>query len=148
MPGLQCSKEQFFNKVTHLDTLFGFYYCNVECSKDNYLGLLPATTNTGIFLPTGKWSGWYFSEQLKFARDNGYKISVVKGYSFNRSQNIFDKYIYDIYNNKSNSKYDVQKSMAKSLLNNLLGRFGITDIISSNSFNNLSTWKRLIVTNN
>lgn len=60
-----------------------------------------------------------------------------------------DKYIYDVYKNKSNPVNDVQKSMAKSLLNNLLGRFGIrldkgiTDIISSNSFNSLSTIKKV-----
>ena len=90
MPGMHCFKEQFFNHVTHLDTLFGFYYCNVECSKDNYLGLLPVRTNTGIHLPVGKRSGWYFSEELKFARYNGYKISEVKGYSFNGSKGILD----------------------------------------------------------
>ena len=149
MPGLDCTKEVFFNHITNLDTLFAFYYCDVECSKDKYIGLLPVRTVSGIHLPVGKWSGWYFSEQLKFAKDNGYKISVIRGYSFNRIKNVFDKYIDVIYKIKSQAINAVQKSMAKSLLNNLLGRFGIkldnsvTDILSIDRFNKLATMKKI-----
>ena len=149
MPGTICTKEVFYNHLTNLDTLFGFYYCNVECSKDKYLGLLPVRTATGIHLPVGNWSGWYFSEELKFARDNGYKISVIKGYSFNRKKSIFDKYINDIYKIKSAPINAVQRSMAKSLLNNLLGRFGIkldksvSDIVSIDTFNKWATMKKI-----
>lgn len=35
-------------------------------------------------MPIGTWEGWYFSEELKFAEENGYKITVYKGYNFNR----------------------------------------------------------------
>ena len=104
---------------------------------------------SGIHLPVGKWSWWYFSEELKFARDNGYKISVIRGYSFNRSKSIFDKYISDIYKIKSAAINPVQKSMAKSLLNKLLGRVGIkldkavSDIVSTDTFNKLATMKKI-----
>ena len=147
MPGLNCTKEVFYNNLTNLDNLFGFYYCNVECSNNNYLGLLPVRNVSGIYLPVGKWSGWYFSEQLKFAKENGYDISVVRGYSFNKQSNVFNSYINDIYKIKSNPINPVQKSMAKSLLNNLLGRFGIrldksvSDIVSLETFDRLGLMK-------
>lgn len=50
---------------------------------------------------------------------------MLKGYSFDRESNVFKSYIYKIYEIKANSTDKVKRSMAKSLLNNLLGRFGI-----------------------
>jgi DNA polymerase type B, organellar and viral len=38
---------------------------------------------------------------------------------------VFKSYIYDIFDHKVNATNSTQKSIAKSLLNNLLGRFGI-----------------------
>lgn len=40
-----------------------------------------------------KWEVWYFSEELKFAKDHGYKIKVLKGYTFNKESNVFTDYI-------------------------------------------------------
>lgn len=67
------------------------------------------------------------SEELKFAQANGYKIDVLKGYSFNKVDSVFVDYINDLYLIKSNkNNTDVTtRLMAKSLLNNLLGRFGM-----------------------
>ena len=50
---------------------------------------------------------------------------MLKGYSFNRENNVFSDYINNVYKIKSNPSNACQKAMAKSLLNNLLGRFGI-----------------------
>lgn len=55
---------------------------------------------------------------------NGYKIKVIKGYSFDRQDNVFNHYVSDLYKVKSNNKGSI-KVIAKSLLNNLLGRFGL-----------------------
>lgn len=77
---------------------------------------------------------------MKFAQENGYKIKVLKGYNFNREANVFKNYVDKIYNIKSNPVNKTQKSMAKSLLNNLLGRFGITiekpitEVLNKNDF--------------
>lgn len=79
MPGLNCYKEQFINKKLlspNLATRFGFYYCDIEAPLNNYLGLLPVKSKSGIYFPIGKWSGLYFSEQLKFAQHNGYKVNL------------------------------------------------------------------------
>lgn len=67
MPGLNCSKIVFYKDNVNINDLFGFFYCTVEAPIDNYLGLLPVRNKTGIIFPVGKWTGWYFSEELKFA---------------------------------------------------------------------------------
>lgn len=48
-------------------------------------------------MPLGKFKGWYFSEQLKFASQNGYKVHIIIGYTFNKTDNIFNKYLLDLY---------------------------------------------------
>lgn len=62
---------------------------------------------------------------MKFAKKNGYIIKVLKGYNFDRETNVFKQYVDKVYSIKSNPINPSKKSMAKSLLNNLLGRFGI-----------------------
>ena len=149
MPGLSANKLQFFSDKS-IDDLFGFFYCKIETPIDSYLGLLPVRNKNGIDFPLGKWEGWYFSEELKFAKDNGYKITVLKGYEFNKQTNVFKDYINKIYSIKSNPINNTQKSMAKSLLNNLLGRFGInlekpiTDVVSTTTFDKYSLMYKII----
>lgn len=116
--------ENMNNVGLESNNLFGFFFCEIE-APNNYLGLLPIRTPSGLLMPKGKWEGWYFSEELKFALKNGYKIKVIKGYNFNKEYNIFDKYVEDLYAIKSTTKNKVEEAVAKSLLNNLLGRFGM-----------------------
>lgn len=153
MPGLNCTKLTLLDHKSNLDNLkdlFGFFYCDIEAPKDSYLGLLPVRINFGINLPVGKWCGWYFSEELKFAQENGYKIKILKGYSFDKIPSVFKDYIYTIYKIKSNPINDAQKSMAKSLLNNLLGRFGInfdrpiTDVLNTADYKVKSVMNKIV----
>lgn len=116
--------ESFNNVGLDLSNLFGFFFCEVETNY-SYLGLLPLRKLEGLLMPNGKWRGWYFSEELKFAQDNGYKIKVIKGYNFNKEYNIFNKYVNYLYRIKSTTSNKVEKAVVKSLLNNLLGRFGL-----------------------
>lgn len=106
--------------------MFGFYNCLIQTPLDDYLGLLPVRELTGLKFPLGKFNGWYFSEELAFAQTNGYKITVLNGYHFDKCKDVFKSYIDKVYSMKSNATNPVQKMMAKSLLNNLLGRFGIS----------------------
>jgi hypothetical protein len=62
---------------------------------------------------------------LKFAKNNGYEITVFKGYTFNKVYNVFDKYVDDLFKIKANSEGSV-KLITKYLLNSLLGRFGMS----------------------
>ena len=102
-----------------------------------------------MICPVGKWYGWYFSEEIKFAKENGYKIIILKGYNFSRNKDVFEKYVKHIYKNKSESNNLTQKTLAKSLLNNLLGRFGmdinkpITEIVDINKHQEISTTRAI-----
>lgn len=125
MPGLSCNKVLVYTNPD-LDKLFGFFFCYIDATnvKCEYLGLLPFRQDKLIF-PLGKWEGWYFSEKLKFAKEQGYKITVIKGYEFERTKNVFNEFVKDVYKHKVNASNHTKKSIAKSLLNNLLGRWGI-----------------------
>jgi len=149
MVGLECNKYQFIDTKAKLSDLFGFFYCDIEVSKDKYIGILPYRTKDGIIFPLGKWSGMYFSEELKFAEENGYVIKVKWGYNFNRVSNVFTDYVNNLYAMKSNPKNVTQKSLAKSLLNNFIGRFGmdinkpISEIVNNETFNEISLTKKV-----
>lgn len=41
MPGLLCSKLVFYEDYHNIDTLFGFFCCEIETPLEDYLGLLP-----------------------------------------------------------------------------------------------------------
>lgn len=145
MCGNNCTYlESYEDRGLNIDELFGFFYCEIEASN-NYLGLLPVRVPEGLIMPLGKWSGWYFSEELKFAISQGYKVKVIKGYNFDKVYNVFDKYVKDLYEIKSTTTNSVEKAIVKSLLNNLLGRFGlninkpITEIVDKNKLDILLT---------
>lgn len=150
MPGLKCSYIENINlNISEcINDMFGFYYCNVKAT-DGYLGLLPYRTESGLLMPIGEYEGWYFSEELKFAFNNGYDIKILKGYKFEKTYGVFDKYIDEIYRLKSNTSDPVERQMAKSLLNNLLGRFGmnidksITELVDDERFNELTQCKQI-----
>ena len=136
--------ENFSDKGLDLSNLFGFFFCEIE-TKDNYLGLLPLRKPEGLLMPNGKWTGWYFSEELKFALKHNYKIKVIKGYDFIPENSVFSNYVGDLYKIKSTTTNSVERAVIKSLLNNLLGRFGmditrpITEIVNREKLNELLT---------
>ena len=134
MPGLDCVYESnidfFIDKsmdqsTDKVEKFFGFYYCKIK-TNNLYIGLLPVRTKEGITMPNGEWEGWYFSEEIKFAAHNGYEILITKGYTFNKVDNVFDKYVSHFYNIKSNTTSVVEKAISKSFLNNLIGRLGLS----------------------
>nr|YP_010692870.1 putative DNA polymerase-like protein [Periconia digitata]WCA44869.1 putative DNA polymerase-like protein [Periconia digitata] len=84
MPGLDCHKVTYYKQIEDIDNLFGYFYCVVNANNAGYLGLLPVRNDKGIHFPVGCWEGWYFSEEIKFVKENGYSIKVLKGYTFNK----------------------------------------------------------------
>ena len=143
MPGLNCEYEDIINKnISKIKNLFGFYYCKIKTS-DSYIGLLPVRVDSGIIMPLGSYEGWYFSEELKFAHEHGYNIEILSGYTFDKSFGLFDEYVNHMFQIKSETKDQVEITMVKSLLNNLLGRFGLdinkyeTKVVSRDELNEL-----------
>ena len=124
MPGTECFYlESFEDKGLELDNLFGFFYARVK-TNNLYIGLLPIHKDNRLICPNGEFYGIWSSEELKFAKSKGYEITVIKGYQFNKVNNIFNDYILELYNLKKNST-GFLKLIYKSLLNNFLGRFGL-----------------------
>jgi DNA polymerase type B, organellar and viral len=61
---------------------------------------------------------------LKYAKENGYEIVVIKGYNFNKIEGMFNDFITNLYDKKRDS-IGFLKLIYKQLLNNFLGRFGL-----------------------
>jgi hypothetical protein len=49
----------------------------------------------------------------------------MKGYQFNRVKNVFNDFVTNIMHIKQNPRSDTEKSLAKLILNSLIGRFGM-----------------------
>jgi DNA polymerase type B, organellar and viral len=153
MPGLNCTYIDVIDKniadCVGVDDLFGFYFCKIETSS-KYIGLLPTRGPDGLQMPLGFFEGWYFSEELKFVFKHGYKIHVVKGYKFDKVGGVFTKYIEEFYRIKSTTNNSVMKSIAKSLLNNFLGKWGlildkpVTKLVTTNEFKEILQVKKYI----
>lgn len=125
LPGINCVKTEYHLNKPILFDIFGFFYCKIKTSN-NYIGLLPKRNEKGdLCFPLGEWEGWYFSEELKFAADNGYEIQVLRGYNFDKVYNVFDEFVNDVYKVKSNPRNGTEKNVAKLILNSLIGKFGM-----------------------
>lgn len=114
-----------------LDNLFGFIEAYVECPSTisrPFLPYLCSRTNILLF-PTGKFSGVYYSEELKYARQIGYKIIPISGYLFEqKNSSPFVDFVTDIFQNRQEAKREGNDAMSyvyKILMNSLYGRFGI-----------------------
>ena len=124
LPGLNCVYlESYDDKGLNLDELFGFFLAKVK-TNDQYLGLLPIHANESLICPNGEFIGIWSSEELKFAKEHGYLVTVIKGYNFNKVPSVFKDYVLNLYDLKSKSKGSL-RTIAKSLLNNLICRFGL-----------------------
>ena len=99
----------------NLNELFGFFFCKVK-TNDSYLGLLPIHYQNKLILPNGQFEGVWLSEELKFAKEQGYDIQVIKGYNFMPIENVFNEYVDDLYQKRLESKGSV-KTINKLILN-------------------------------
>ena len=114
-----------------LDNLFGFIEAYVECPITISRPFLPyrcSRTNILLF-PSGKFVGVYYSEELKYAREIGYKIIPISGYLFEQKNSTpFMGFVTDIFEKRQEAKRAGNEAMSyvyKILFNSLYGRFGI-----------------------
>lgn len=111
---------------------FGFFKAKIIANPKLNIPILPVKHNNTTLCPLGEWTGWYFSEELKEAKNKyGYKITILKGYIFERI-NVFEEYVKSLYSQKENTpKNDPKYLIFKLLLNMLYGRFGMKPDISA-----------------
>lgn len=113
-----------------LSELFGFIEAYVECPSTINQPFLPyRDDNDTLLFPTGKFVGVYYSEELIYARDLGYKITPLRGYLFEKMPSPFDSFVSSLYRKRQEAKKAGDDAMAyvyKILMNSLYGRWGIS----------------------
>lgn len=112
-----------------LDDLFGFLWAKVQAPGDLYVGLLPIKYQGQLVCPGGTFSGFFFSEELKFALENGYKIlEIGQACQFTKGYNTFEDLIKSLNQMKVEAQLagePLKRNIAKLLMNSLYGRFGM-----------------------
>ena len=107
------------------ETKLGIYHANVSVPKMHIPPLGIVREGKFIF-PTGIFSGYWTSAELKYARELGVKFEIIEGLTYERSEKIFETYIAALYDIRKKSKPgSVANIAAKLLLNSLYGRFGM-----------------------
>lgn len=113
-----------------LENPFGILFVEIETPKELEMPILQTKIRTSkdgfrTVAPLGKWTGWYFSEELFNALKFGYKIKIIKGYLFEKAY-IFNDYVESFYKiKKESAKGTVQYTVAKLILNSLYGKLGM-----------------------
>lgn len=114
-----------------LDNLFGYFEAHIVCPPERIRPFLPyrdPKTKT-IQFPTGEFVGVYFSEELKYAREIGYQVTLLSGYSFKEMNSPFEEFVKTSYDKRQAAKREGNDAMSytyKILMNSLYGRFGIS----------------------
>jgi hypothetical protein len=122
--------------------LFGFF--EVECFvPNNGRPMLPYKHEGKTIFPYGRWTGVYFTEEMKALLEYGYKFKILRGCEFSKIL-LFNKYVDYFYNKKKTSK-GASRFIAKMHLNQLYGIFGRKqDIIETINIYNIDIEKYLL----
>lgn len=104
----------------------GIYQCEVLCPESEYMPCLGVISSGKYIFPKGKFSGYFTSVEIDYARSIGYKISVIDGYYFPKKEKLFTEYVNKLYQIRLDSKKNsVDDILAKLLMNSLYGRMGM-----------------------
>lgn len=130
------STLELFLEAINSGLFFGFVEATVKAppltSHAGYIGLLPIKFQGRIICPGGIFTGFFFSEELLFALDNGYiLLSVNKTYSFQRGVNTFKELIATLNQMKIDAQMNNKptiRNIAKLLMNSMYGRFRMKTI--------------------
>lgn len=113
-----------------LNKLFGFTYGLITPPSESELKvpLLRQRIEGEIIYPRKPYKAMIFTELIKEAIKYGYKFEVEFSYTFDRTENVFKKYVLEHYKDKQNAKEVVTRNISKLLLNSLYGKFGMKEI--------------------
>lgn len=111
----------------------GFFYVNVEAPLDLKNPILQVKQlidgKLMTISPVGKFSGWFFSKELDNAIKLGYKITILKGYKFDKNEILFKDFIEVLYDMRLRfKKGEAMNLVAKLLMNSLYGRFAMNPV--------------------
>lgn len=103
---------------------FGICFVTVTCPPDLEIPVLPYRKDGKLMFPSGTFSDYYCTPELRLAREKGYSITVHHGYIFPQAE-LFKTYIEELYAIKENSDPDsIDYTMSKLMMNSLYGKFG------------------------
>lgn len=124
--------EYFRGSDYSLSEIFGIIKCNIIAPDNLYAPiLLTKTADSRVIAPTGSWTGWYCTEELKLAKSYGYEIEVIEGYHWPESDIIFRDYVNTLYDLRlTYPKTDSRNFICKLLLNSLYGKFGMSPTLT------------------
>lgn len=115
------------------DSFFGFLDVTIFFYSLNISSTIPSLPfyhkEKGLICPKGTWRGTYFSEELKYAKKQGYIIKVHRALSFKRGK-LFKKFVEYIYEIRILYKKTPLESIIKLIMNSLYGRFGMRSDLS------------------
>jgi hypothetical protein len=110
-----------------LENFFGFALVKVNCPKELKIPVLPLYLeiegNQRLVFPTGTFKGYYFSEELKYAKSLGYKIELLEAWEFEKDENLFRDFVEPLYELKRTGNKS-ERAVFKLCLNTLYGRMG------------------------
>ena len=128
--------DPVFSTNTELSYYFGFVYALITPPSESELKNLYIQYREKlgkITCPREPFYRWIPSFELEQALKDKYKAQIFYGINFPESSNVdspklFENYVTHFYNKKKNAKDNVEKNIAKLMLNSLYGKFGQKDI--------------------
>lgn len=119
----------------NLQDYFGFVYAKVTPPTNQEIIPFLMIKQQGILSPVKEsLYAWYFSEELKYAQNLGYQVTVINGYTMQK-EILFKDYVTTFYKLKtSETNNKSERHIAKLMLNSLYGKFGMDAIIMKTAY--------------
>jgi len=113
-----------------LNNIFGFIEAYVETPPTINRPFLPYRNEVDgtLLFPRGQFVGVYYSEELKYAQNLGYKVIPICGFLFEKYSSPFKNFISSLFTSRQEAKKSGDETMSfiyKTLMNSLYGRLGI-----------------------
>lgn len=106
------------------DEYEGMAAVDIEVRKGEHFPPLPFRYDK-LYFPTGRWTGIFPLNELRYAEQNGVKINRVHfAVQFRESAHVFRNYVDGVFPMKLNATNALDEATAKLFLNSLYGVFG------------------------
>ncbi|KAF6165299.1 hypothetical protein GIB67_042715 [Kingdonia uniflora] len=162
---IQTTLRGYLESLENVDNITGIrilYFHNfsrfdayIITPKDIKKPFLPIRDkNDTLLFPKGKFVGVYLSEELIYAQKLGYKIFMLKGYTFEKKLSLFKNFISEVYESRLKAKKSGDDTISygyKILMNSFYGRFGInsestiTEICKRKRYDELTQREQIIM---